>query len=228
MKGKNFIMKILVADDEDIFRKLLCDFLKKDGYDVIEANNGKDALNLFQSNGNTINLAILDVMMPGMNGLEVCKQIKYSCANIPILILTAKDGEEDQIQAFEAGADDYISKPFSFPILLLRVRALLKRYETDTNSILEYKNLKLDEKRHQVFIGGTPLELTPKEFEMLLYLIRNKGIVVSREDLLQKIWDYNFYGDERTVDTHIKNIRQKLGEDNIIKTIRGYGYKVEE
>ena len=221
-------MKILVADDEDIFRKLLCDFLKKDGYDVIEANNGKDALNLFQSNGNTINLAILDVMMPGMNGLEVCKQIKYSCANIPILILTAKDGEEDQIQAFEAGADDYISKPFSFPILLLRVRALLKRYETDTNSILEYKNLKLDEKRHQVFIGGTPLELTPKEFEMLLYLIRNKGIVVSREDLLQKIWDYNFYGDERTVDTHIKNIRQKLGEDNIIKTIRGYGYKVEE
>ena len=228
MKGKNFIMKILVADDEDIFRKLLCDFLKKDGYDVIEANNGKDALNLFQSNGNTINLAILDVMMPGMNGLEVCKQIKYSCANIPVLILTAKDGEEDQIQAFEAGADDYISKPFSFPILLLRVRALLKRYETDTNSILEYKNLKLDEKRHQVFIGGTPLELTPKEFEMLLYLIRNKGIVVSREDLLQKIWDYNFYGDERTVDTHIKNIRQKLGEDNIIKTIRGYGYKVEE
>ena len=221
-------MKILVADDEDIFRKLLCDFLKKDGYDVIEANNGKDALNLFQSNGNTINLAILDVMMPGMNGLEVCKQIKYSCANIPTLILTAKDGEEDQIQAFEAGADDYISKPFSFPILLLRVRALLKRYETDTNSILEYKNLKLDEKRHQVFIGGTPLELTPKEFEMLLYLIRNKGIVVSREDLLQKIWDYNFYGDEWTVDTHIKNIRQKLGEDNIIKTIRGYGYKVEE
>ena len=221
-------MKILVADDEDIFRKLLCDFLKKDGYDVIEANNGKDALNLFQSNGNTINLAILDVMMPGMNGLEVCKQINYSCANIPVLILTAKDGEEDQIQAFEAGADDYISKPFSFPILLLRVRALLKRYETDTNSILEYKNLKLDEKRHQVFIGGTPLELTPKEFEMLLYLVRNKGIVVSREDLLQKIWDYNFYGDERTVDTHIKNIRQKLGEDNIIKTIRGYGYKVEE
>lgn len=228
MKGKNFIMKILVADDEDIFRKLLCDFLKKDGYDVIEANNGKDALNLFQSNGNTINLAILDVMMPGRNGLEVCKQIKYSCANIPVLILTAKDGEEDQIQAFEAGADDYISKPFSFPILLLRVRALLKRYETDTNSILEYKNLKLDEKRHQVFIGEAPLELTPKEFEMLLYLIRNKGIVVSREDLLQKIWDYNFYGDERTVDTHIKNIRQKLGEDNIIKTIRGYGYKVEE
>ena len=228
MKGKNFIMKILVADDEDIFRKLLCDFLKKDEYDVIEANNGKDALNLFQSNGNTINLAILDVMMPGMNGLEVCKQIKYSCANIPVLILTAKDGEEDQIQAFEAGADDYISKPFSFPILLLRVRALLKRYETDSNSILEYKNLKLDEKRHQVFIGGTPLELTPKEFEMLLYLIRNKGIVASREDLLQKIWDYNFYGDERTVDTHIKNIRQKLGEDNIIKTIRGYGYKVEE
>lgn len=221
-------MKILVADDEDIFRKLLCDFLKKDGYDIIEVNNGKDALNLFQSNGNTINLAILDVMMPGMNGLEVCKQIKYSCANVPVLILTAKDGEEDQIQAFEAGADDYISKPFSFPILLLRVRALLKRYETDTNSILEYKNLKLDEKRHQVFIGGTPLELTPKEFEMLLYLIRNKGIVVSREDLLQKIWDYNFYGDERTVDTHIKNIRQKLGEDNIIKTIRGYGYKVEE
>lgn len=228
MKGKNFIMKILVADDEDIFRKLLCDFLKKDGYDVIEANNGKDALNLFQNNGNTINLAILDVMMPGMNGLEVCKQIKYSCANIPVLILTAKDGEEDQIQAFEAGADDYISKPFSFPILLLRVRALLKRYETDTNSILEYKKLKLDEKRHQVFIGGAPLELTPKEFEMLLYLVRNKGIVVSREDLLQKIWDYNFYGDERTVDTHIKNIRQKLGEDNIIKTIRGYGYKVEE
>lgn len=221
-------MRILIADDEDVFRKLLGDFLRKDNYEVIESSNGKEALSLFQSNGDTLDLVILDVMMPEMNGLEVCKQIKYSYSNIPVLILTAKDSEEDQIQAFEAGADDYISKPFSFPILLLRVKALLKRNNVESDDIVEYKNFKMNVKGHQIFLDGKLLEFTPKEFELLLYLIKNKGTVISREDILQKIWDYNYYGDERTVDTHIKNIRQKLGNNNIIKTIRGYGYKVEE
>lgn len=215
-------MKILIADDEDVFRKLVCDFLIKDKYTVISAKDGKEALSLFQYNDD-IDLVILDVMMPEMNGLDVCKQIKSSGRNIPILILTAKDREEDQIKAFECGADDYISKPFSFPIFLLRIKALLKR--NDNENIIIYNNIKMDIPRHITTVYDVDIELTPKEFELLLLLIKNKGTVISREEILTKIWGYDFFGDVRTVDTHIKNLRLKLNND-IIKTIRGYGYKI--
>lgn len=215
-------MKILVADDEEIFRKLVCDFLKKDEYEIIDAKNGKEALSLFQCNDD-IDLVVLDVMMPEINGLEVCKQIKTSGRNIPVLILTAKDREEDQIQAFENGADDYISKPFSFPVFLLRIKALLKRNENE--NILNYENIEMDIPKHKVTIDGKLIDLTPKEFELLVLLIKNKNTVISREEILNKIWGYDFYGDVRTVDTHIKNLRLKLDND-IIKTIRGYGYKI--
>lgn len=220
-------MKILVADDEDVFRKLLCDFLRKDGYDVIDAENGKEALYSFQCNEN-IDLAILDVMMPEKNGLEVCKQIKASGRNVSVLILTAKDSDEDQIQAFESGADDYVSKPFSFPVLLLRVKSLLKRNENFVD-IIDIKNIKIDIAKHHAFLDGQAIDLTPKEFELLVFLAKNKNNVISRGTILEKVWGYDFFGDERTVDTHIKNLRLKLNDNgNIIKTIRGYGYKIDE
>lgn len=219
-------MKILIADDEDVFRSLLKDFLKKDGYEVIEASTGKNALFEFQCN-NDIDLVILDVMMPEMNGYEVCKQIKSSSRDIPVLILTAKDRDDDEIEAFESGADDYISKPFSFPILLLRVKALLKR-NNEKEEIIEYENIKIDIPKHFVSIDGKEISLTPKEFELLLYLLKNMNTVLTRDEILSKIWGYDYFGDNRTVDTHIKNLRIKINDMNgdIIKTVRGYGYKI--
>lgn len=220
-------MKILIADDEDVFRKLVANFLKKDGYQVLEASTGKEALLQFQCNEN-IRLAILDVMMPEINGLDVCKRIKSSPQNIPVLILTAKDRDEDQIEAFEAGADDYISKPFSFPILLLRIKALLKRNEV-SDEIIVYNNIQIDIAKHITIINGNSTELTPKEFELLVFLIKNKNVVISRERILSELWGYDYFGDNRTVDTHIKNLRTKIGDNgNIIKTIRGYGYTIND
>lgn len=217
-------IKILVADDEDILRKLVVDFLKKDGYIVIEANNGKEALNILQ-NTDDLSLAILDVMMPEINGYNVCKQAK-EFTNIPILILTAKAEDDDQINAFNSGADDYMSKPFSFPVLLLRIKALLKRNNVST--ITEYKNIKIDENSHTVTIDDENIELTPKEYELLLFFIRNKNIVMSREQILSSVWNYDYYGDPRTIDAHIKNLRMKIKDDGtLIRTIRGYGYKME-
>lgn len=216
-------MKILVADDEDIFRKLVVDFLKKDGYEVIEACDGRSALLTFQKTDD-IDLCILDVMMPEINGVDVCKRIKTSPNPSLVLILTAKDRDEDQIEAFEAGADDYISKPFSFPILLLRVKALLKRNLKEEN--LVYNDLSIDIQKHIVMKNDKYIDLTPKEFELLVYLIKNKGSVISRENILSNIWGYDFFGDNRTVDTHVKNLRSKIGDD-VIATIRGYGYVVK-
>lgn len=218
--------KILIADDEIVFRKLISDFLKKDGYSVLEANNGKEALFLFQSHDD-IDLVILDVMMPEINGYDVCKNIRSMNSNIPVLILTAKDREEDQIQAFEIGADDYISKPFSFPILMLRIKSLLKRNNKDFD-VITYNGITLDILQHKVLINEEEVDLTPKEFELLSYLINNKNMVISREKILSQIWGYDYFGDNRTVDTHIKNLRIKLNDDGtLIKTIRGYGYKIE-
>jgi len=218
--------KILIADDEVVFRKLISDFLKKDGYFVIEADNGKEALYLYQNNSD-VDLVILDVMMPELDGYEVCKNIRNIDKKVPILILTAKDREEDQINAFESGADDYISKPFSFPILMLRIKALIKRSAVG-DDILIYNNIKIDIPQHQVFVNDTIVDLTPKEFELLVYLINNRKIVISREKILSQIWGYDYFGDNRTVDTHIKNLRIKLNDDgSLIKTIRGYGYKIE-
>lgn len=220
-------MRILVADDEDVFRRLLVDFLTNEGFDIVEAVNGREAL-LISQNRDDIDLAILDVMMPEINGMDVCRRIKTSPKPIPVLILTAKDRDEDQIEAFESGADDYISKPFSFPIFILRVKSLLKR--VDSHDLKAQKidicDIEIDEERHIVKKNGSVVELTPKEFELLLFLAKNRGIVITRESILSKVWGYDFFGDNRTVDTHVKNIRSKAGND-VIKTVRGYGYVIE-
>lgn len=220
-------MRILVADDEDVFRRLLVDFLTNEGFDIVEAVNGREAL-LISQNRDDIDLAILDVMMPEINGMDVCKRIKTSPKPIPVLILTAKDRDEDQIEAFESGADDYISKPFSFPIFILRVKSLLKRVDSQDAKAqkIDICGIEIDEERHIVKKNGSVVELTPKEFELLLFLVKNRGIVITRESILSKVWGYDFFGDNRTVDTHVKNIRSKAGND-VIKTVRGYGYVIE-
>lgn len=220
-------MRILVADDEDVFRRLLVDFLTNEGFDIVEAVNGREAL-LISQNRDDIDLVILDVMMPEINGMDVCRRIKTSPKPIPVLILTAKDRDEDQIEAFESGADDYISKPFSFPIFILRVKSLLKRVDSQDMKPqrIDICGIEIDEERHIVKKNGSVVELTPKEFELLLFLVKNRGIVITRESILSKVWGYDFFGDNRTVDTHVKNIRSKAGND-VIKTVRGYGYVIE-
>lgn len=222
--------KIIVADDEIRFRKVISEFLKKQGFDTIETKDGQETLTKFYENPD-VDLLILDVMMPQINGYDLCSIIKKE-SNVPILILTAKSEEEDELQAFSSGANDYISKPFSLIILLARVKNLLasssKIQDSTKANVLNYQNLSIDTDSHVVSVDENVIDLTQKEFEMLLYLLNNKGNVISREQILNKIWEYDYVGDERTVDTHIKNIRTKLGNEcNIIKTIRGYGYKIE-
>ena len=222
-------MKIIVADDEIRFRRVIGDFLKKQGYEVLLAENGQEALSLFYENPD-VNLLILDVMMPQINGYDLCSIIREE-SKVPILILTAKSEEEDEIKSFEVGANEYISKPFSLTVLLARVKNILNNIHPDnisTEDSIVFQELKIDKQSHIVTVKGNVIDLTQKEFEILIYLLDNKGKVISREQILNKIWDYDYIGYERTVDTHIKNLRVKLTEDcNIIKTIRGYGYKIE-
>lgn len=219
------MQKILIADDEERFRRIVVMFLKKEGYEVVEASDGNEALNIL-TNQPDISLAILDIMMPYINGLELCKIIKEQLS-IPVLILTAKNEDEDQISSFNSGADDYISKPVNFSILILRVKALLRRVLEDIN-VINYSDLVIDLNSHIVKIKNKEIPLTRKEFEILVYLIENRNKVLSREDIKEKIWDKNKESDIRLVDTHVKNLRTKLGEyGDIIKTIRGYGYKIE-
>lgn len=222
-------MKIIVADDEIRFRRVIGDFLKKQGYEVLLAENGQEALSLFYENPD-VNLLILDVMMPQINGYDLCSIIREE-SKVPILILTAKSEEEDEIKSFEVGANEYISKPFSLTVLLARVKNILNNIHPDnisTEDSIVFQELKINKQSHIVTVKGNVIDLTQKEFEILIYLLDNKGKVISREQILNKIWDYDYIGDERTVDTHIKNLRVKLTEDcNIIKTIRGYGYKIE-
>lgn len=219
------MQKILIADDEERFRKIVTMFLKKEGYEIVEASDGNEALNIL-TNQPDINLAILDIMMPYINGLELCKIIKEQLS-IPVLILTAKNEDDDQISSFNCGADDYISKPVNFTILILRIKALLRRILEDIN-IINYNDLSINLNSHIVKIKDKEIELTRKEFEILIYLLENKNKVFSREEIKDKIWDKNKESDIRLVDTHVKNLRTKLGEyGDIIKTIRGYGYKIE-
>ena len=219
------MQKILIADDEERFRRIVVMFLKKEGYEAVEASDGNEALNIL-TNQPDISLAILDIMMPYINGLELCKIIKEQLS-IPVLILTAKNEDEDQISSFNSGADDYISKPVNFSILILRVKALLRRVLEDIN-VINYSDLVIDLNSHIVKIKNEEIPLTRKEFEILVYLIENRNKVLSREDIKEKIWDKNKESDIRLVDTHVKNLRTKLGEyGDIIKTIRGYGYKIE-
>lgn len=217
--------KILVADDESRFRKLVVGFLKKDGHEIVEASDGNEALNVLAAEPN-IDLAVLDIMMPYINGLELCKIIKEQIG-IPVLILTAKSEDDDQISSFMSGADDYISKPVNFSIFLLRVHSLLRR-TTEKIENIYYRNINIDLNSHKVKVDNIPVELTRKEFEILVFLIENKNKVLSREEIKNKVWDDNNFTDLRSVDTHIKNLRMKLGENgDMVKTIRGYGYKID-
>ena len=219
-------IRILVVDDESRMRKLVHDFLIKNNYEVIEAENGEEAVDIFFEQKN-ISLIILDVMMPLMDGWQVCKEIRqYS--TVPIIMLTAKSDERDELLGFELGVDEYISKPFSPKILVARVEAILRRAGTMAAETTEVGGIVLDKSAHQVYIDEQPVELSVKEFELLTYFIDNKGVALSRERILNNVWNYDYFGDARTIDTHVKKLRSKLGEKgNYIKTIWGMGYKFE-
>lgn len=220
-------LKILVVDDEARMRKLVGDFLKKSGYQVLEAADGSAALDIFFEQ-NDIALLILDVMMPKMDGWQVCKEIRqYS--KVPIIMLTAKSEEADELLGFELGVDEYITKPFSPKILVARVEAILRRtVPGDSEAILSAGGICIDQSAHSVTIDGTPIDLSYKEFELLTYFMENRGIALSREKILNHVWNYDYYGDARTIDTHVKKLRSKMGEKgDLIKTIWGMGYKLE-
>lgn len=219
-------MKILIADDEARMRKLVSDFLKKEGFQVLEADNGKKALDIFNSDPN-IDLLILDIMMPELDGWSVCRQIRKG-SKVPIIMLTARSEESDELFGFDLGADEYITKPFSPMILVARVQALLRRTGNVDYTTKLFDGLEINEIGRDVYIDGVKLELSPKEFELLVYLADNKGIALSREQILNSVWDYDYFGDARTVDTHIKKLRLKLGDKgDFIQTVRGLGYKFE-
>lgn len=218
--------KILIADDESRIRKLVNDFLSREGHEIIEASDGKEALDVFYDKNP--DLVILDVMMPKFTGLEVCKEIRES-SSVPIIILTAKDTESDELSGFSSGADEYISKPFSPKILVARVNALLRRSSTfNIEDVLDAGKIHIDINAHLVSVDGNEIVLSVKEFELLCYFINNQGIALSREKILDNVWDYDYFGDARTVDTHVKKLRAKLKEyGKYIQTIWGMGYKFE-
>ncbi|WP_195986430.1 response regulator transcription factor [Clostridium sp. D53t1_180928_C8] len=221
-------MKILVADDDERILRLLSDYLSFNNYEVIKATDGKEALEIF--NSNNIDLIILDVMMPIYDGWIVCKEIRKK-SNVPIIMLTAKDSDLDQLFGFDIGADDYVSKPFNIDLLLARVKRLLK-----TNSISEiesknlfFKGIKIDEEKHLVNIDDKNIDLSPKEYDLILYFMKNLNKAIHRETLLNVIWGNEYFGDTRTVDTHINRLRNKLGSYAIyLKTVRSFGYKLGE
>lgn len=220
-------LKILVVDDESRMRKLVKDFLTKSNYEVIEAEDGAQAIDLFFEQ-NDIALIILDVMMPKMDGWQVCKEIReYS--KVPIIMLTAKSDERDELQGFGLGVDEYISKPFSPKILVARVEAILRRTsQTSVDEVMEAGGIVVNKAAHSVCVEGQPVDLSYKEFELLTYFMENKGIALSREKILNSVWNYDYFGDARTIDTHVKKLRSKMGEKgDLIKTIWGMGYKFE-
>lgn len=220
-------LKILVVDDESRMRKLVRDFLVKQDYEVIEAGDGAEALEQFYS-VKDIALIILDVMMPKIDGWQVCREVR-ECSKIPIIMLTAKGDERDELQGFELGVDEYISKPFSPKILVARVEALLRRTNVfSKDEVIKVGGIEVNKVAHMVYIEGEAVELSFKEFELLTYFIENQGIALSREKILNSVWNYDYFGDARTIDTHVKKLRNKLGEKgNFIKTIWGMGYKFE-
>ena len=219
--------KILVVDDESRMRKLVSDFLVKNQYQVLEAADGEEALDVFFRE-NDIALVILDVMMPRMDGWQVCKEIRAE-SKVPIIMLTAKNDERDELQGFELGVDEYISKPFSPKILVARVGAILRRtVQASAEAKLEAGGIVVDKSAHIVTIDGREVDLSFKEFELLVYFIENKGIALSREKILNSVWNYDYFVDARTIDTHVKKLRSKLGSrGELIKTIWGLGYKLE-
>lgn len=217
-------MKILVCDDEVLIRNVIKEYLVIERYEVIEAENGLEAIEAAKSN--SIDLVIMDIMMPKMDGYQAVKEIK-KIQDVPFIMLTARSEEFDKLLGFEIGADDYVTKPFSPKELVARVKAVLKRTQNEVNNFT-YETLVMDELAHEVRIDDNIVPLTPKEYELLRYFINNKNIALSRESILLNIWGYDFYGDERTVDTHVKTLRNSLGKyRDLIKTVRGMGYKLE-
>lgn len=217
---------ILIVDDEERMRFLIDAYLKKEGFNVFQAENGKDALKIFKEN--TVELVVLDIMMPVMDGWTTCKEIR-KISQVPVIMLTAKAEDEDQILGFELGTDNYVTKPFSPKLLVAKVKALLKRaYPDGNNQDNFFDGLYINEKAHETKINDEDIYLSPKEFELLSYFAKNKGMVLSREQILDSVWGIDYYGDLRTVDTHIKRLREKLGEKAyLISTVRGTGYKFE-
>lgn len=218
--------RILVVDDEEKIRKLVKDFLVKKGYEVIEAKDGEEALDLFYGQKD-ISLIILDVMMPKINGYQVLKEIRET-SQIPIIMLTAKVEESDELLGFELGVDEYVCKPFSPKTLVARVEAILHRREVESQVTIEEGGIVIDKGAHTVTIDGEPIEVSAKEFELLAYFVENKGIALSRDKILNNVWNYDYFGDARTIDTHVKKLRSKMKDKgDYIKTVWGMGYKFE-
>lgn len=220
-------LKIMVVDDESRMRKLVKDFLVKQNYEVMEAGDGSEALDIFFENQD-IALIILDVMMPRMDGWQVCREVR-NYSKVPIIMLTARTDERDELQGFQLGVDEYIAKPFSPKILVARVEAILRRTNQLTeDEVLSCGGISIDQAAHVVTIDGKTVDLSFKEFELLTYFMENKGIALSRERILNSVWNYDYFGDARTIDTHVKKLRSKLGEKgDLIKTVWGMGYKLE-
>ncbi len=220
-------IKILVVDDESRMRKLVRDFLEREGFQVLEAGDGLEAMEVFYGDKD-ISLLILDVMMPKMDGWQVCREVRQA-SKVPIIMLTARSEERDELQGFELGVDEYISKPFSPKILVARVEAILRRSNVlDSEEVSDAGGIVIDKAAHQVTIDGKGIELSYKEFELLTYFVENQGIALSREKILNNVWNYDYFGDARTIDTHVKKLRSKMGEKgNYIRTIWGMGYKFE-
>lgn len=217
--------KILIADDEARIRKLVADFLKNSGYYAVEAEDGRVALEIMQEQ--EIDLVILDVMMPHYDGWAVCREVRKTNPQIPIIMLTARGEESDQVFGFELGADEYVTKPFSPVVLMARVKALLRR-TSNASAGKDYEGLEIDDNRRLVSIDGEKIDLSPKEYQLLRYMSSNEGIALSREQILNAVWNYDYFGDARTVDTHIKKLRLKLGDKgDYIQTVRGFGYRFE-
>ena len=218
---------ILIVDDEARMRKLIKDFLISKGYSILEAEDGEKALKIFEENQSKINLILLDVMMPKLDGWSVLRQIRQT-SQVPIIMLTARGEEQDELFGFELGVDEYISKPFSLKILTARVEAILKRTKVKIKEVKNYGGIEIDKEGRSISVDGKVLELSLREYELLLYLVENKDIALSRDKILNNVWNYDYFGDSRTIDSHIKKVRHKLGKKGkYIKTIRGIGYKFE-
>mgnify|MGYP003376114552 FL=1 len=218
---------VLIVDDEQRMRKLIKDFLVAKGFSILEAENGEKALEVFEEKKNKINLILLDVMMPKLDGWSVLRQIRQE-SKVPIIMLTARGEEQDELFGFELGVDEYISKPFSPKILVARVEAILKRTNQDIKEVKDYGGIEIDREGRTVKVDGKIIELSLREYELLSYLVENENIALSRDKILNNVWNYDYYGDSRTIDSHIKKIRHKLGKKGkYIETMRGVGYKFE-
>lgn len=221
-------LTVLVVDDEARMRKLIKDFLAQKDFNILEAEDGEKALKVYNENKNKINLILLDVMMPKLDGWSVLRQIRQENKSLPIIMLTARSEEQDELFGFELGVDEYITKPFSPKILVARVEAILKRTTAKTKEVKDYDGIVIDNEGRTVTVDGKLVELSFREYELLKYLLENENIALSRDKILNTVWNYDYYGDSRTIDSHIKKIRHKLGKKGKhIQTIRGIGYKFE-